>query len=203
MPNVYAWGPDAHNDFAVKIAKAFGLGTTYQDYLKQGCNWPDTAEAGQNPLDHAYNPGTGIGGAAGWAATYADWARSYYAIGSYNNAFNYLGRASHYTADVSNCFHTSPLGVIYHDTYEQGIMDDWSSYKNSLNEFVMPGFTPFQCVQNIAGESSIDEIGIGYAISTNPSNWKNDPAVISMTEDNIDIGSRYTNSLMYRMLGYY
>ncbi len=88
----------------------------------QGLPWP------QRFYNHYYNPNLGIGGAPQSALTDFNYAKAWFIQDNYDMASEYIGKSSHYMADVGNPMHTSEiLNKDIHDRYEIYVATQWEA----------------------------------------------------------------------------
>lgn len=176
--------------------------------------------------DHWFNPNLcpgGIGGAPAQVENNTRLARIFWSFcksgNSYycNEAFRYLGYASHFLEDVGNPLHTSAevkqvffsisafSGCIdcLHKEYESYIDSNWQSgYKfSSVVEETLRysnGYTVTNvtiAVKSLATDSNVFGDSIVYTIFTQPDSWRKDQTLRSITNYTLTESAKYTVGL--------
>ncbi|WP_290623681.1 hypothetical protein [Archaeoglobus sp. UBA231] len=165
---------------------------------------------------HYYNPERDWGSAPDEFEKYTNIAKNYYSSAKYNLAFENLGYASHFLADVGQPLHTGAearqvaLSLLLlrapeyiHYAYEGYVSSNWYSgynfrsyvYGVPVHHYV-PITDPEQAVKNLAGYTHQYADTIVWAIFTNPDGWQNNQNIRNLTQNCIMETTRYLLGLV-------
>ncbi len=163
------------------------------------------------PVDHYYNPDTGLGGAPTYADQYATLARGNYFYLDYSHTSNNLGYSSHFLTDVGNPLHTGKEAdqvshPWVHDAYEGYVSQNWYDFNswlidNNYNYKWNWAGGPIQSTKEVATSSHRFVDTLYSKIYYNPSTFQNDSWIREITRVCLSQTSKYTNGLVdYAML---
>ncbi len=181
----------AHNDMARVAGEKMGIDSDYSTILYDNAGVPDTWGYS---VDHY-----AISGAPGNVEYWADEAQPLITGSDPELGYTYLAYAMHFMSDMSVPFHTSPVYLSQHATYENYVDNNWNSGEEFVdvingNNYYYYISDPSASATNMASYSNGYQSYIVSAMAN--SGWESDPNLIQYTKDCLLAGQRYNMGLI-------
>jgi hypothetical protein len=183
----------AHNDMARIAGEKMGIANAYSTILYNNAGVPDTWSGSVNHY--------AISGAPDQVASWANDARPLIRSGSNpSQGYTYLAYAMHFMSDMSVPFHTAPLFLLKHSSYETYVDNNWDSgsirYVDAItaNNYYYYISDPSVSASNLASYSNQYQAYIVSAMDS--ASWGTNPTLIQDTRDCLLQGERYDMGLV-------
>jgi|GEM_PF-832411 len=201
---IILWNANTHSDLARTAGIKTGIPSQYTQVLYDNANTPDSwpRYIGDHYWFVKNNPPSGDG--PFYANQYATKAKNNLSINPITG-YTYAAYSLHYMSDLSNPFHTSSskIALFYHGRYETYVSDNWNSGYN-FNKTIQDVNSSAR-IQITNPESNSKDLAalnnkylnyIIYKMRSDPTGWKSDPIVISITKKSLINGIKYDMGLV-------